>query len=118
MVPKHDRNPSPPATGETFSPFASTLLEPEDRSYGDARANVRVRLITNPASDRRIADSADVVLARGVERPEEMEVALRTEFPTVRVVPGVVDGNEWRWYVYRDGRWVNSEREAAGKGGH
>ena len=57
--------------------------------------------------------SAEAFLARGLERPEELEGLLRPEFPSVRVVPGVVDGTDWRWYVYRDGRWVNQEDQPA-----
>ena len=38
---------------------------------------------------------------------------LRGEFPRVRVQPGVVDGNEWRWYVYRDGKWINPDHADA-----
>ena len=60
-----------------------------------------------------MARSAEALLGRGLEQPEDLEHALRNEFPQVRVVPGVLDGTDWRWYVYRDGRWVNSEAEAA-----
>ena len=55
-----------------------------------------------------MARSAEAYLARGLEQPEDLENLLRPEFPQVRVVPGVVDGADWRWYVYRDGRWINS----------
>ena len=74
---------------------------------------MRVRLITNPATDGGIARSADRLLGGGIERPEDLESQLRQEYPRVRVVPGVVDGAEWRWYVYREGSWVNPEREMA-----
>jgi hypothetical protein len=56
-----------------------------------------------------MARSAEEFLATGIEQPEDLEQLLRDEFPRVRVVPGVVDGSDWRWYVYRDGRWVNPE---------
>jgi hypothetical protein len=62
-----------------------------------------------------MARSAEELLEHGLEQPEDLEHALRNEFPEVRVVPGVVDGTDWRWYVYRDGRWVNSEAEISSR---
>lgn len=67
---------------------------------------VTVRLITNPQSDSDFQERAEQ-LAEGVETPEELERLLRRNYARARVVPGVTDIVE-RWYVYRDGRWINS----------
>jgi hypothetical protein len=67
---------------------------------------VTVRLITNPQSDTDFQRRAEQ-LAEGVETPEELERLLRRSYARARVVTGVTDIVE-RWYVYRDGRWINS----------
>jgi hypothetical protein len=67
---------------------------------------VTVRLVTNPQTDTDFQRRAEELVTR-VETPEELETLLRAEYHRARVVPGVTDIVE-RWYVYRDGRWVNS----------
>ena len=78
---------------------------PGSRRRGEYRL-VTVRLITNPYTDldfeRRAQEFAD-----RVETPEELEELLRERYRNARVVRGVTDIVE-RWYVYRDGHWVNS----------
>ena len=83
------------------------------RKAGPVAQDVRVRLITNPLTDTRLERAAERFLGEGVDEPEDLEEQLRADFPRVRVVPGLVDVNEWRWYVYRDGSWVNSEKDHA-----
>ena len=72
---------------------------------------MRIRLVTYPQTDDRLRDAADTLLQRGADTPERLEAELREQYPRVRVVLGVLDGTERRWYVYRDGRWTNPERE-------
>lgn len=72
---------------------------------------MQIRLLTYPQSDVPLRQSAERLLRRGADAPEQLEAGLRATYPDVRVVTGVVDGTEQRWYVYRDGRWTNPERE-------
>lgn len=65
-----------------------------------------VRVIVNPASDAFFAQRA-AELAETVETPEELERLLRATYERARVVQGVTDIVQ-RWYVYRDGRWINT----------
>ena len=67
---------------------------------------VTVRLIVNPTNDNDFQRSAQE-LAAHVDEPEELERLLRAQYSRARVVRGVTDIME-RWYVYRDGRWINS----------
>ena len=67
---------------------------------------VTVRLVTNPQTDVEFQRRAET-LALGAQTPDELERLLRAEYGRARVVPGVTDIVE-RWYVYRDGRWINS----------
>ena len=67
---------------------------------------VTVRLVTNPDTDGGFKRRAEE-LARQVDTPEALESLLRTEYRNVRVVLGVTDVVE-RWYVYRDGHWINT----------
>lgn len=67
-----------------------------------------VRLITNPVSDDEFQRRAQELAGRA-DTPEQLELMLREYFKRARVVRGVTDIVE-RWYVYRDGRWINSTR--------
>lgn len=67
---------------------------------------VTVRLIVNPTNDTEFDRRAHELAARS-DTPEQLEAALREQYPRARVVRGVTDIVE-RWYVYRDGRWINS----------
>jgi len=67
---------------------------------------VTVRLVTNPHTDNEFQLRAEQFVER-VESPEELEALLREQYHRARVVRGVTDIVE-RWYVYRDGRWINS----------
>ena len=67
---------------------------------------VTVRLITNPSNDMDFQRRANE-LATKADTPEQLEELLRERYNRARVVRGVTDIVE-RWYVYRDGRWINS----------
>jgi len=68
---------------------------------------VIVRLVTNPTTDAEFQNYAEE-RAAGVTTPEELKRLLNDRYPRAHVVRGVTDIVE-RWYVYRDGRWVNSK---------
>lgn len=65
-----------------------------------------VRLVTNPQTDTDFQRRAEELVDQ-VDSPEELESLLREQYHRARVVRGVTDITE-RWYVYRDGRWINS----------
>jgi hypothetical protein len=67
---------------------------------------VTIRLVTNPHTDTEFQRRAEELVDR-VDSPEELESLLREQYHGTRVVRGVTDIYE-RWYVYRDGRWINS----------
>jgi hypothetical protein len=67
-------------------------------------------LVINPTSDAEFQGHAEHLASRA-EEPEELERLLVARYPHARVVRGVTDIVE-RWYVYRDGRWVNSTEDA------
>jgi len=68
---------------------------------------VTVRLVINPTTDTEFERHAEELATRASE-PDELERLLRSRYPRARVVSGVTDIVE-RWYVYRDGRWINSK---------
>lgn len=68
-----------------------------------------VRLVTNPTTDIDFQRRAQELAAK-VETPEQLESLLHEEYVLARVVRGVTDIVE-RWYVYRDGRWINSREK-------
>jgi hypothetical protein len=65
--------------------------------------------VTNPDTDSDFRSRAEQ-LASEVDTPDELERLLRAEYRRARVVRGVTDIVE-RWYVYRDGRWINNTRD-------
>lgn len=67
-----------------------------------------MRLVVNPVWDADFVRRAEE-LAEAADTPGDLERLLRTSYASARVVPGVTDIVE-RWYVYRDGRWINASR--------
>ena len=75
----------------------------------DARAGrhlTAVRLVINPDTDATFVRRAES-LAETAVNPEDLQRSLRATYERASVVRGVTDIVE-RWYVYRDGRWVNA----------
>jgi hypothetical protein len=67
-------------------------------------------ILVNPASDATFKRLAETHAARGPESPEDLEDRLRQSYPRARVVEGISsDATSERWYVYRDGRWINPD---------
>ncbi len=74
----------------------------------------RPTLVTNPADDRVFSEFAETVVEHGVPSAEELEERLRAVYPAATVHRRELAGEPWLvWYVYRDGHWVRSEREAS-----
>lgn len=84
--------------------MAIEAIGPARRGLGDRP--VAVRLVVNPATDVDFQRSAET-LAQSASTPEELQRLLQAIYPRARVVRGVTDLVE-RWYVYRDGHWVNA----------
>lgn len=73
-----------------------------------------IKILVNPRSDERFASFAEALLTMGVTTCTDLERRLRQRYPDVRVVEGITDGAGFpRWYVYRDGHWVNPDRRGA-----
>jgi len=67
-------------------------------------------ILVNPASDATFRRLAETHAANGADTPAELEDRLRSTYPSTRVVEGVSsDATSERWYVYRDGRWINPD---------
>lgn len=67
-------------------------------------------ILVNPASDATFKRLAETHAARGADTPADLEDRLRQSYPRARVIEGISsDSTSERWYVYRDGRWINSE---------
>jgi hypothetical protein len=67
-------------------------------------------ILVNPASDTRFKRLAETHAADGADTPADLEDRLRHSYPSARVIQGISsDSASERWYVYRDGRWINPE---------
>jgi len=64
------------------------------------------RLVINPHTDHEFGRRAHE-LAEHADGPEQLQALLRDEYTRAGVVRGVTDVTE-RWYVYREGHWVNA----------
>ena len=67
----------------------------------------QITIVTNPGSDRALRSRAEALLREDCESAERLEWELRRRYPRVRVYEGIRDPYQQRWYVYREGRWVN-----------
>lgn len=72
------------------------------------------RVYVNPSGDSRFRQVAQALAGDGPGTPEELQAALREEWPKSRVVRGIVDSDHERWYAYRDGSWVSTQPPAKG----
>jgi hypothetical protein len=70
-------------------------------------------IVVNPATDSAFRVLAEEKAAEGTSTPAELEGRLRSSYPSVRVIEGISsESRSERWYVYRDGRWINPDRNA------
>lgn len=67
----------------------------------------KARIVANPPTDADFLRQAQG-LAQAADTPQDLELALRQDYPQARVVRGVTDVIE-RWYAYRDGSWTRTE---------
>lgn len=67
-------------------------------------------IVCNPNTDNDFRRSVDQ-LGRRAASPAELESHLREDYPGARVVDGVAAGfGTERWYAYREGHWISSDR--------
>jgi hypothetical protein len=70
---------------------------------------MRPVLIINPVDDREFSAAAERLLDDGILDLDAFRARLRTSYPEVEAHPReIVAEPILIWYVYRDGRWVNS----------
>ena len=66
-------------------------------------------LVVNPRDDPPFVALAERLVADGVRSPDELQTALRREYPEAVVRARELDGEAFTiWYVYRDGHWVSA----------
>lgn len=91
---------------------AHTLATNEPRGT-DAPRSGTIKIVSNPETDTQFASVASWFVSKGVDTPGELERRLNERYPRARVVVGMAGGADAeRWYVYREGRWVNDQRSA------
>ena len=70
-------------------------------------------ILVNPGSDATFKRLAETHASNGVATPADLEERLRQSYPSARVIEGISGNTSLeRWYVYRDGRWINPEPSA------
>ena len=67
-----------------------------------------VRLFVNPATDETFSAYAHACLADGGYTPTVLAEKLHAKYPRATVHPGLMEGEDRRWYVYREGHWVDA----------
>jgi hypothetical protein len=68
---------------------------------------MRPALILNPRTDEAFTTLALRLVEAGVDTPQELQAALRQQFPSATVHARELDGERQPvLYVYRDGRWT------------
>jgi len=69
---------------------------------------VRPILILNPRQDPAFVRRVRAIEAAGLERPDDLVEALRSDYPDIVVRPRELSSEPAVvWYVYRDGRWTS-----------
>ena len=71
---------------------------------------VKPVLVVNPRNDPEFVATATRLAATGARTPELLMRKLRERFPSVLVRARELSGEPEVWYVYREGRWVDSSR--------
>jgi hypothetical protein len=66
-------------------------------------------ILVNPGSDVTFKRLAEAHASNGADTPADLEDRLRERYPRASVVQGISGDSTERWYVYRDGRWIDSE---------
>jgi hypothetical protein len=74
-------------------------------------SRVRPILVVNPRSDPEFVDVANRLVDEGIEQSEDLERALRAQYPSVVVRERLLDQEPLvTWYVYREGSWTPSSQ--------
>lgn len=69
---------------------------------------MRPILILNPRQDPAFVRRVRAIEAAGLERPDDLVEALRSDYPDIVVRPRELSSEPAVvWYVYRDGRWTS-----------
>ena len=71
---------------------------------------MKVYLVTNPPTDSAFRQKAERMLGGDGESPEGLQSVLRRDYPRAAVVRGIEDKGAERWYAYRDGHWIATDR--------
>lgn len=78
----------------------------------DDGAADRPTVIANPPGDAAFRAQVDGYLNEGGRRPEDLQTALRRNYPNAVVRLRSLAGERFEvWYVYRDGHWIGAEKE-------
>jgi len=77
-------------------------------SHDDRVGGMKVQLVINPAGDMAFRSAAEKLLADGALSPAQLQAMLRAQFPNATVFGGIEEAGSERWYVYREGRWIDS----------
>jgi len=81
--------------------------------WGADDAGRRPVIIANPPGDREFRHMIDSARVSGRWRPQDLEKMLRTRYANAVVRPRELEAERIEvWYVYRDGHWIRSERDA------
>jgi hypothetical protein len=80
---------------------------PYPDAYLVADHRTQQRRFLNPRSDARFARIVELLI-EGADGPEDLEARLRRSYPDALVRERDLADEPSVWYVYRDGRWVNS----------
>ncbi|HYI22446.1 MAG TPA: hypothetical protein VEX62_07400 [Candidatus Limnocylindrales bacterium] len=73
---------------------------------------MKVQLVTNPAGDANFRMAAERLLDDGAMNPAQLQRMLRSQYPSATVFGGIQEAGSERWYVYREGRWIDSSPAA------
>ena len=73
---------------------------------------MKVQLVTNPTGDANFRMAAEQLLSGGAMSPSQLQRMLRPDYPSATVFGGIEEAGSERWYVYREGRWIDSSSAA------
>ena len=69
------------------------------------------RTVLNPDTDDDFAHDVNTLATPDLQEPGQLENALRDSYPKATVRNGVAESDgRIRWYVYRDGHWIEPDR--------
>jgi hypothetical protein len=94
-------------------PLQILAFSGQSLSGGPDRARRRPMIVANPPQDDAFTAMIDRFLLAGGAETHDLEAALRTRYPDAVVRRRELAGETFEvWYVYRDGHWIEGERNA------